>query len=94
MGLYWSLVSKADDFNEYTGIDGAFDNCRVGGKMMLTMVDGVMTKIVITMDSKWSVAFMLNFIVYLCLTISALCMVFSPFVWPFAYGGNVLFCCA
>ena len=33
MGLYWSLVSKADDFNEWTGIDGAFDQCRVGGKM-------------------------------------------------------------
>ena len=60
----------------------------------MTMVDGVMTMANVTMDTKWSVAFMLNAIVYTCLTISALCMVFSPQIFFGAVCGSLLFCCA
>ena len=78
-GLYWDMWSEAQDYDDlaatvgYTGSVPAYDLC---GNMDADTIDG----------TQWSVILAFNSILYLCLSISTLCLFLGSFFPP-------LLCC-
>jgi hypothetical protein len=98
MGLYWSLFSDAaavnEEYNPSTmpdGYPGAFDNC--GGSANEMSGSGLSQTIAEYGDTKWSVVFTLNAIVYTLLTVFTICIALSAVMWPLAICGACGVCC-
>ena len=89
MGLYWGLFSDAAKFNDESNstLDNPFDACyttnaTIGG----TKVEAI--------DTKWTVVFTLNAVVYTLLSASSLCLFLSALLWPLAVCGLCGFVCS
>ena len=88
MGLYWGLFSEATKYNDESNstLDNPFDACTtvtgtVGGLSMEAE------------DTKWTVIFTLNAVVYTLLSASTLCLFMSAILWPLAFCGICGFIC-
>ena len=92
MGLYWGLFSDAakfnDEYKDQAGTDNPFDRCN-------TMTDAQMAAIGAEHgDTKWTVVYTLNAVVYTMLSASTLCMFLSALLWPLAFCGICGFICS
>ena len=92
MGLYFGLLGVASNYDDMvgeslggSGDDGRFfDNCA-----LLVKSDGASLEAV---DTKWSIAFVLNAVTYTLLSLWALCLALSAFAWPLAFCGACGIC--
>ena len=82
------MFATADDYDFRIGDGGSFDGCGAGGKFVRTANGMEM----LSMDTKWSVAFAFNAVVYTLLTIFTLSLVISAFCWPLVCVGSIGFC--
>ena len=89
MGLYLNLLTIATDYDKDGG-DGDFDKCLLKNVPTATELAGGAT--ITDGDTKWKVAFTLNAICYILLTVWALVLVLSSFIWPLAYCGACCVC--
>ena len=98
MGLYWGLFSDAAKIEDevalpayYPEIDyPKFDVCFAD--VISTNAQGQPTAAELG-NTKWTVIFTLNAVVYTLLTVSELCLLFSAFIWPLAFCGACGVCC-
>ena len=97
MGLYFGLLGVAADYDDMvgesvggSGDDGRFfDNCALLVKNVSVGSGGVSAEAV---DTKWSIAFVLNAVTYTLLSVWALCLALSAFAWPLAFCGACGIC--
>ena len=92
MGLYWGLFSDAAKFNDEStsNLDNPFDAC--GTRDSTTNLGGVAVKTE-QIDTKWTVVFTLNAVVYTLLSASTLCLFMGALLWPLAFCGLCGFIC-
>jgi len=81
MGLYWGLFMLAADFNDKataagSKADNPFDSCGVIDMQAALAGDTSVD------TSKWTTVFILNAVVYTCLTAFTLCTVLAVFAYP------------
>ena len=97
MGLYWGLFSEVTKVEDevalpayYPEIDyPKFDICF---QDVTFNAQGTPTAVELG-NTKWSVVFTLNAVVYTLLTASELCLFLSAFIWPLAICGACGVCC-
>ena len=88
MGLYWGLFSDATEYNDTVGtskVENPFDACNTEGGSVAGLEP---------IDTKWTVVFTLNAIVYTMLSASTLCLFMSALLWPLAICGLCGFVCS
>ena len=93
MGLYWGLFSDATEYNDHVGnseVENPFDMCNIGGTVSTPAGSATIEEI----DTKWTVVFTLNAIVYTLLSASTLCLFMSALLWPLAICGLCGFICS
>ena len=96
MGLYFGLLGVAADYDDMvgkslggSGSDGRFfDACGLNVSVSSSS-SGVTFEVP---DTKWSIAFVLNAVTYLLLSLWALCLALSAFAWPLAFCGACGIC--
>ena len=92
MGLYWGLFSDAakfnDEYKDISGTDNPFDRCNIMTDAQMELIGQEHG------DTKWTVVYTLNAIVYTMLSASTLCLFLSALLWPLAICGICGFICS
>ena len=92
MGLYWGLFADAakfnDEYKDAAGNDNPFDRCTVMPDEAVKLAGYEPG------DTKWTVVYTLNAVVYTMLSASTLCLFLSALLWPLAFCGICGFICS